>query len=107
MPGAPTGCGVKHLDELARSNHGGYGAQAVSVAQIADVSYPKPNNGANTQFGEAFIAAGDARMTAATFDCDVAGEGMAEGRLKRGYGRQGEQYSIRKKAANRSGGGEI
>ncbi|OQB12458.1 MAG: Sugar fermentation stimulation protein A [Firmicutes bacterium ADurb.Bin193] len=71
FPDAPTERGVKHLNELARCVSEGYEAHVVFVIQMSDVKYFIPNNHTHPAFGAALVAAKQAGVAVAAFDCEV------------------------------------
>jgi sugar fermentation stimulation protein A len=71
FPDAPTGRGVKHLNELTKCILDGFEAHAVFIIQMKDVDYFTPNYKTHPQFGEALSAAMVAGVKAAAFDCEI------------------------------------
>jgi sugar fermentation stimulation protein A len=80
FPDAPTERGVKHLNELARCVGEGYEAQAVFVAQMADVRYFTPNDRTHPAFGDALVSAKNMGVEAMAFGCAVTPDSMTIGR---------------------------
>ena len=77
FPDAPTERGVRHLNELRQCLSEGYEAHVVFVIQMGNVRYFTPNNRLHPAFGAALIAAQEAGVEVAAFDCKVAEDSLA------------------------------
>ena len=71
FPDAPTERGVKHLKELQKAVGEGYGAHAVFVIQMAEVSRFSPNEDTHPAFGAALREAAANGVEVHAFWCDV------------------------------------
>ncbi|MBR5536911.1 MAG: DNA/RNA nuclease SfsA [Clostridia bacterium] len=71
FPDAPTERGVKHLKELQKAAAEGYGAHAVFVIQMADVSTFSPNDDTHPAFGAALREAAASGVEVHAFRCRV------------------------------------
>ena len=76
FPDAPTGRGVKHLQELTRLAEQGYGAYVLFVIQMADVKYVHPNDSTDPAFGKALRQAHAAGVQILAMDCAVTPDTM-------------------------------
>lgn len=76
FPDAPTERGVKHLRELQRAAGQGYGAHAVFVIQMKDVTGFSPNDDTHPAFGTALREAEENGVQVHAFWCDVAPDTM-------------------------------
>jgi len=72
FPDAPTGRGVKQLNELALCISEGYDAYVVFVIQMEGVSYFTPNYKTHAAFGEVLGNVMSMGVKAMAFDCTVA-----------------------------------
>ncbi|MBQ6710869.1 MAG: DNA/RNA nuclease SfsA [Clostridia bacterium] len=71
FPDAPTERGVKHLKELQKAAAEGYGAHAVFVIQMADVTAFSPNDDTHPAFGAALREAAENGVRVHAFWCAV------------------------------------
>ena len=71
FPDAPTERGVKHLRELQRAAAEGYGAHAVFVIQMKDVTQFSPNDDTHPAFGAALREAAKNGVQVHAFCCEV------------------------------------
>ena len=71
FPDAPTERGVKHLKELQKAVGEGYGAHAVFVIHMAEVSRFSPNDDTHPAFGAALREAAANGVEVHAFWCDV------------------------------------
>ena len=71
FPDAPTERGVKHLKELQKAAAEGYGAHAVFVIQMADVTAFSPNDDTHPAFGAALREAAANGVQVHAFWCEV------------------------------------
>ena len=71
FPDAPTERGVKHLKELQKAAAEGYGAHAVFVIQMADVTAFSPNDDTHPAFGAALREAAENGVHVHAFWCEV------------------------------------
>ena len=76
FPDAPTERGVKHIRELQRAAAEGFGAHAVFVIQMADVSHFSPNGDTHPAFGAALREAAQNGVQVHAFWCDVTPDSM-------------------------------
>ena len=76
FPDAPTERGVKHIRELQRAAAEGFGAHAVFVIQMADVSHFSPNDDTHPAFGAALREAAQNGVQVHAFWCDVTPDSM-------------------------------
>lgn len=76
FPDAPTERGVKHLRGLTRAVSEGYGAYAVFVIQMRQVSRFEPNWATHPAFGEALREARDAGVQVLAFCCEAAPDSL-------------------------------
>lgn len=71
FPDAPTQRGAKHLRGLIRAAELGYGAFALFVIQMSDVSHLEPNDRTDPAFGAALREAAKAGVRILAMDCRV------------------------------------
>ena len=71
FPDAPTERGVKHLKELQAAAAAGFGAHAVFVIQMADVTAFSPNDDTHPAFGAALREAAENGVQVHAFWCEV------------------------------------
>ena len=71
FPDAPTERGVKHLRELQRAAAEGYGAHAVFVIQMKDVTQLSPNDDTHPAFGTALREAANNGVQVHALWCEV------------------------------------
>ena len=71
FPDAPTERGVKHLEELIRSQEEGYEATVCFVIQMAGMKDFSPNDATHPAFGEALRRAARSGVTVLAMECDV------------------------------------
>ena len=76
FPDAPTERGVKHLNELAQCVSEGYEAHVVFAIQLTDVKQCIPNYHTHPAFGAALVAAKQAGVAVAAFDCEVGEDSL-------------------------------
>ena len=76
FPDAPTERGVKHLRELQRAAAEGYGAHAVFVIQMKDVTQLSPNDDTHPAFGAALREAAKNGVQVHAFWCEVTPDTM-------------------------------
>lgn len=76
FPDAPTERGVKHLRGLIRAVSEGYGAYAVFVVQMRQVSFFEPNWATHPAFGEALREARAAGVQILAFCCEVTPDSL-------------------------------
>lgn len=72
FPDAPTERGVKHINELCRCAHEGYGAYIFFVVQMKGVKYFAPNYETHAAFGEALTRAEKCGVNILCADCFVS-----------------------------------
>ena len=71
FPDAPTGRGVKHLNELARAAREGFRAAAAFVIQMDGVAEVRPNTETHPAFAEALTDAQAAGVRVLALPCHV------------------------------------
>lgn len=76
FPDAPTERGVRHLRELQKAAAEGYGAHAVFVIQMADVTSFSPNDDTHPAFGAALREAAQNGVQIRAFWCEVTPDSM-------------------------------
>lgn len=76
FPDAPTGRGVKHINELIAAREQGYETFIVFVIQMKDVKYISPNDTTHPEFGQALRKAADAGVRILAYDCRVTPESL-------------------------------
>ncbi len=76
FPDAPTERGVKHLKELQKAAAEGFGAHAVFVIQMADVTRFSPNDDTHPAFGAALREAAQNGVRVNAFWCHVTPDSM-------------------------------
>ena len=76
FPDAPTDRGTKHLRELTALAGKGFGAYALFVIQMTDVSYLHPNDATDPAFGLALREAANAGVQVLAMDCAVTPDTM-------------------------------
>ncbi len=76
FPDAPTTRGSKHLRGLAGAAQAGYGAYVLFVIQMAQVKYLHPNDGTDSEFGNALRLAGKAGVHILAVECEVTPDSM-------------------------------
>ena len=76
FPDAPTLRGAKHLRELIQAVKDGYGAYALFVIQMSDVTYLHPNDATDPAFGQALREAAAAGVQILAMDCAVTPDTM-------------------------------
>ena len=76
FPDAPTTRGTKHLLGLTQAVQDGFGAYALFVIQMSDVSYLHPNDATDPAFGKALRQAQKAGVKILAMDCQIAPDTM-------------------------------
>ena len=74
FPDAPTGRGVKHLDELAAAAKAGYRCQIAFVIQMNGIHTVLPNDETQPEFGQAMARAAQAGVQVMHYGCHVEAE---------------------------------
>lgn len=80
FPDAPTGRGIKHLDELAKCAKEGYFAAVLFVVQFKGSHFVAPNDETGRAFGEALRRAKEAGVRLLALECDAEEDGLFPGR---------------------------
>ena len=76
FPDAPTGRGVKHLDELAAAVKKGYHCTIAFVIQMNGIHMVFPNNDTHPEFGKALIHAANAGVQVVYYSCHVEADSI-------------------------------
>ncbi len=76
FPDAPTQRGARHLQGLADAVKEGFGAYALFVIQMSDVTCLHPNDATDPVFGQALRAAAAAGVQVLAMDCRVTESSM-------------------------------
>lgn len=71
FPDAPTDRGIKHINELIRAVHEGYGAVILFVVQMENAEYFIPQYGIHSEFGCALKKACDEGVIVKAYCCKV------------------------------------
>ncbi len=76
FPDAPTGRGVKHLEELAAAAEKGYHCQIAFVIQMNGIHMVFPNDDTQPEFSKALIRAAKAGVQVAYYSCHVEADSI-------------------------------
>ena len=76
FPDAPTGRGVKHLNELAEAEKNGFHCTICFVIQMNGVHMVRPNDAAQPEFGQALIRAAKAGVGVIYYSCHVEADSI-------------------------------
>ena len=76
FPDAPTGRGVKHLDELASAAKQGYHCQIAFVIQMNGIHMVVPNDETQPEFGQALVRAAKAGVQVVYYSCHVEADSI-------------------------------
>lgn len=76
FPDAPTGRGVKHVEELVTAADAGYEAYLLFVIQMKGIRGFAPNEETHSAFGEALRRASQAGVHVLAYDCAVTADSM-------------------------------
>ena len=76
FPDAPTGRGVKHLEELAAARAAGYRAAVCFIVQMAGMKWVEPNDATHPEFGAALRRAAAAGVEVLALECRAWPRGL-------------------------------
>jgi len=76
FPDAPTGRGVKHLEELAVAAQEGYNCQIAFVIQMNGIHLVYPNDDTQPEFRQALVRAAKAGVKVACYGCHVEADSI-------------------------------
>ena len=76
FPDAPTGRGVKHLNELAEAEKNGFHCTICFVIQMNGVHMVRPNDAAQPEFGKALVRAAKAGVGVIYYSCHVEADSI-------------------------------